>query len=83
MTALVRYHVDEHVATLTLDSQHNRNALSRQLVGELFAGLERAVARFGAVRLVLPVDDHVQIATVTPASRWRWYRSRKPIAAHA
>jgi enoyl-CoA hydratase/methylglutaconyl-CoA hydratase len=44
MTELVRYHVEEHVATLTLDSQHNRNALSRQLVGELFAGLERAEA---------------------------------------
>jgi enoyl-CoA hydratase/methylglutaconyl-CoA hydratase len=42
MTELVHYRVDDHVATLNLDSQHNRNALSRQLVGELFAGLERA-----------------------------------------
>jgi enoyl-CoA hydratase/methylglutaconyl-CoA hydratase len=39
---LVHYDVTEQVATLTLDSQHNRNALSRQLVGELFERLERA-----------------------------------------
>jgi enoyl-CoA hydratase/methylglutaconyl-CoA hydratase len=39
---LVHYRVDDHVASLVLDSQHNRNALSKQLVAELFAGLERA-----------------------------------------
>jgi methylglutaconyl-CoA hydratase len=39
---LVRYDVDDAVATLTLDSQHNRNALSKQLVGELFERLARA-----------------------------------------
>lgn len=41
---LVHHAVDGAVATLTLDSPHNRNALSRQLVTELFAGLERAAA---------------------------------------
>jgi methylglutaconyl-CoA hydratase len=39
---LVHYDVIEQVATLTLDSQHNRNALSRRLVGELFDRLEQA-----------------------------------------
>ena len=43
---LVHYSVSgpegEAVATLTLDSPHNRNALSRQLVTELFEGLQRA-----------------------------------------
>jgi enoyl-CoA hydratase/methylglutaconyl-CoA hydratase len=39
---LVHYDVADAVATLTLDSQHNRNALSRQLVTELFEGLQRA-----------------------------------------
>jgi methylglutaconyl-CoA hydratase len=39
---LVHYDAVDGVATLTLDSQHNRNALSRQLVGELFEGLARA-----------------------------------------
>jgi enoyl-CoA hydratase/methylglutaconyl-CoA hydratase len=41
-TELVHYRVDDHVASLVLDSQHNRNALSRQLVGELYDGLARA-----------------------------------------
>jgi methylglutaconyl-CoA hydratase len=39
---LVHYDVTEQVATVTLDSQHNRNALSRQLVGELVDCLEQA-----------------------------------------
>lgn len=39
---LVHYDVADKVATITLDSPHNRNALSRQLVTELFERLERA-----------------------------------------
>ena len=50
---LVHYRVDDHVASLKLDSQHNRNALSRQLVAELFAGLERADA-----------DDDVKVVLI-------------------
>jgi enoyl-CoA hydratase/carnithine racemase len=41
---LVHYDVAEAVATVTLDSPHNRNALSQQLVSELFERLERAGA---------------------------------------
>jgi len=41
---LVHYAVADAVATITLDSPHNRNALSRQLVTELFERLERAEA---------------------------------------
>ena len=51
-TALVRYVVEGPRATITLDSQHNRNALSRQLVAELFAALEAAEAD-ADVRVVL------------------------------
>ena len=49
---LVHYAVSDAVATLTLDSPANRNALSRQLVTELFAHLERADAD-DDVRVVL------------------------------
>ena len=49
---LVHYEVADEVATLTLDSPHNRNALSRQLVTELFEGLDRAEAD-AAVKVVL------------------------------
>jgi enoyl-CoA hydratase/carnithine racemase len=49
---LVHYAVADAVATLTLDSPHNRNALSQQLVTELFERLERAEADAG-VKVVL------------------------------
>ena len=39
---LVHYRVDDHVASLVLDSQHNRNALSRALVAQLYDGLAGA-----------------------------------------
>jgi enoyl-CoA hydratase/carnithine racemase len=55
---LVHYDLNDSVATITLDSDHNRNALSRQLVSELFAGLERAAA-----------DPDVKVALITSAGR--------------
>ena len=51
-TELVHLDVADQVATVTLDSPHNRNALSRQLVTELFGHLETAQAD-PAVRVVL------------------------------
>ena len=42
MTELVHLDVPDQVATITLDSDHNRNALSRQLVSELAAHLTTA-----------------------------------------
>lgn len=58
MTELVHYTVGEGVATLTLDSQHNRNALSRQLVSELVAHLATAEA-----------DDEVKVVVVRAEGR--------------
>ncbi|MEJ7832826.1 MAG: enoyl-CoA hydratase family protein [Nocardioides sp.] len=51
-TELVHYAVTDAVATITLDSPHNRNALSRRLVTQLFAHLETADAD-DAVRVVV------------------------------
>jgi enoyl-CoA hydratase/methylglutaconyl-CoA hydratase len=48
----VHYDVADAIATVTLDSPHNRNALSQQLVSELFERLERAGAD-AAVKVVL------------------------------
>ncbi|WP_328995121.1 enoyl-CoA hydratase-related protein [Kribbella sp. NBC_01245] len=42
MTELVHLDVADGVASITLDSPHNRNALSQQLTGELLAHLESA-----------------------------------------
>jgi enoyl-CoA hydratase len=44
MAELVHYAVDRAIATVTLDSPHNRNALSAQLVGEVTEHLARAAA---------------------------------------
>ncbi len=52
MDKLVGYAVDGHLARLTLDSPHNRNALSGTLVGQLHQGL-RAAAADPAVRAVV------------------------------
>jgi methylglutaconyl-CoA hydratase len=52
MTELVHLNSAEGIATITLDSPHNRNALSQQLTGELRAHLEAAGAD-DAVRVVL------------------------------
>lgn len=49
---LVHVEDADGVRTLTLDSQHNRNALSRQLVGELLEGL-RGAADSDDVRVVV------------------------------
>jgi enoyl-CoA hydratase/carnithine racemase len=52
MGELVRIEIDRGIATITLDSQHNRNALSRQLVDELGSCLDQAEAS-GARAIVL------------------------------
>ncbi len=52
MDTLVRYEVDGAVARLTLDSPHNRNALSTALVEQLHEGIARA-ARQSGVRVVV------------------------------
>ncbi|MGI8532136.1 MAG: enoyl-CoA hydratase-related protein, partial [Geodermatophilaceae bacterium] len=58
MTKLVHYRVDAGVATITLDSERNRNALSAQLMSELAAALDRAQA-----------DDAVRVLVLTHEGR--------------
>src|SRR5690242_7060248 len=52
MTELVNLAVADGVATITLDSPHNKNALSQQLTGELLHHLETAGAD-DAVRAIV------------------------------
>src|SRR5215469_6388031 len=52
MTELVRYETGGEVATVTLDSPHNRNALSARLVAELSGRLSEA-GEDGGVRAVV------------------------------
>jgi len=55
---LVHYDVTGPLATITLDSPHNKNALSRQLVTELFGHLETA-----------EVDPDVRVVLIRSADR--------------
>ena len=55
---LVHYAVADAVATITLDSPANRNALSRRLVTELYGHLERAGA-----------DDDVRVVLLESSGR--------------
>ena len=55
---LVRADVADGIATITLDSPVNRNALSRQLVTELFARLEAAER-----------DDGVKVVVIRSSGR--------------
>ncbi len=56
---LVHYDVADRIATITLDSPHNRNALSRQLVTELFERLERADQDDDVLAVVLTSSGRV------------------------
>ncbi|MEO6020753.1 MAG: enoyl-CoA hydratase-related protein [Knoellia sp.] len=57
MTELVHLSVEDAVATITLDSPHNRNALSRQLVRELAAHVASA-DQDNSVRVILLRSAH-------------------------
>lgn len=50
---MIRHEVAGGVATITLDSPHNRNALSQQLITDLLAALHTAVADPGTRVIVL------------------------------
>jgi hypothetical protein len=47
-----------------------------------FMALAEAIDRFEKVRLIFPGMRHTRVATLTAASRWRFFRTRKPLASH-
>lgn len=53
MPELVRSEHDGGVATITLDSPHNRNALSRQLLSELGEAIDAALAPGAGTRVIV------------------------------
>jgi methylglutaconyl-CoA hydratase len=53
---LVHYRVEDRVASVVLDSQPNRNALSRRLVAELHDGLEKAAADDDVLAVVVRAE---------------------------
>ena len=58
-TELVHYDLADGVATITLDSPHNRNALSKVLVTQVFDALDRAETDDGARVVLIRSADRV------------------------
>lgn len=56
MSELVHYEVADGIGTITLDSPHNRNALSRQLVIELIGRIEESTADESRVVVLRSAD---------------------------
>lgn len=48
-----------------------------------FRPLGEAIERFDRVRVIIPSSRDTLVATLTASSRWRWFRSAKPLAAYA
>ncbi|QYJ03169.1 enoyl-CoA hydratase/isomerase family protein [Nocardioides panacisoli] len=89
---LVHYEVADGIATITLDSPHNRNALSRQLVTELHGHLETADAADDVTVVVLRSSGRVfcsgadlSEATTVPMkdSAWAIVELQRLIVAHS
>jgi len=57
-------------------------AAAESLDERWFADIGAMIGRV-PVRLILPSRDDICVATLTGAARWRLFRSRKPLAAHA
>ena len=58
-------------------------AAANALEGAWFTDMARALDRFDGVRVILPGPRDTLVATLAPRARWRWLRTRKPLAAHA
>ncbi|MGZ5073258.1 MAG: hypothetical protein ACXWBL_08985 [Usitatibacter sp.] len=67
-----------HRADLAAWSAH-----AQALEERWFAKLGEAQARFGEVRVILPFERGTRVAKLGPAARWRFFRARVPLAAHA
>ncbi len=58
-------------------------AAARALEAQWFGALDRAIDRFGGVRLVLPRANDTLVATLDRRARRRWWRRAHPLHAHA
>jgi hypothetical protein len=75
--------IDRLTAPLHRGDEGAWRSAAEALDASWFANLGEAIGRFGEVRLVLPAREDTRVASLDSASRWRWFRARKPLAAHA
>jgi hypothetical protein len=75
--------IDDAAAALRLGSADAWKAAATSIDERWFANIGAAIARFGGVRVILPGETNTRIASLTPASRWRWFRTPRSLATHA
>lgn len=75
--------LDPLTAPLRRGEADTWRATAEGLDDDWFVELGAAVDRFEAVRIILPAGDDTLVASVGASSRWRWYRTRKPLHTHA
>jgi hypothetical protein len=85
--------VDEHASVLVvlddLTAPLHRGeadawiAAARRLDETWFAQVPHLLDRFDTVRVVLPGHHGTRMATIDRSARWRWFRGRTPLNAHA
>lgn len=76
--------LDALTAPLNRGDEAEWRSRAERLDADWFAALGDAIQRFGEVRVVLPGEKETRVATLTPRwPRWRWFRARKPLSAHA
>jgi hypothetical protein len=76
--------VDERLVRAYLGGEESAwSEAARALDSQWFARLDSAAARFGGVTLVLPATADTVIAEYSSSAKWRWLRSRRPLASHA
>jgi hypothetical protein len=76
--------VDALRAPLRRGDLEGWQAAMRSIDEAWFGAMHSAIDRFGAVRLILPSQRGTFVAALDRASRWRWFRSRRPLhSSHA
>lgn len=74
---------DSLTAPLRSGDEEDWLAAAARIEESWFRPLAATMARVGKVRVVLPSERRTSVATLTPSARWRWFRARKPLVAHA
>ena len=75
--------LDELTAPLRRGDAGAWRSAAARMEKDWFTELGAAIERFGTVRIILPAGGDTLIASLGAASRWRWYRTRKPLHTHA
>ena len=74
---------DAPMAALRLADAAQWTEAVQRLDRDWFAHLGELVSKFGTVRVIAPSATRTLVASLSPASRWRLFARRKPLAAHA